>query len=1295
MRPIHQYPSFKPRFSYPERIALLAVLYGLSGWIGLQLAVPPGYATLIWPASGLALAGLLYGGWTLWPGVLLGSFLVNAINGGAIGSGGIDGVGLAVAAGIAAGSSLQAIAAYVLVARGFGHPVRLEGWRDIALIGTLSAPLPCLISASVGVGVLLAAGFVQPQQVAENWLTWWLGDVAGVLLVLPLACLAPMGSFNPQWKGVAIAKLPMVSLIVLALPLMATFYAWKLTSEITYKSQAETFARLVGDSEHALEHRIDTYANSLDAGAALLQASDEVTLDDWSRFVETLSIEDNLEGINGIGLIDAIKRAEIDAFLERIAADGVQGLTIKPETQSDDLFIIKYIEPVEPNRQAVGLDIAFEKERYIAATKARDTGQPAITGRILLVQDDTKSPGFLLLRSWYAWGAPLETVEDRRRAFQGWVYAPFIGKKFLSDLTSSQGRMIDLAVFDGEMPEDDQLIYDSSEADARTPGSANFIQSKTLNIMQRNWTLVWRSTPAFEASVQDHLPVLVLASGLLITLLLGSLLYANARRSDEIRLQVNRQTKEIAARERENRAVIDTAVVGVVVLDEDQCILSANEAARSLFEYAASDLAGRSVTTLLNLPLSAAPEAGTADDRIEGVTSGSTVRAQTQSGREVVLDLQQNDWTTETGRHRSTLILRDITAAHQIEAALAVSEERLRLAMEGAEIAIYDIDLASQKSYVSHTWKRMRGFDENAEIDAQGEWLARVHPYDLAHVLANDRACIEGRSDRSTSEFRFRHVDGHWIWLRSDATISERASDGRALRMVGIEIDITELKEAEAALRESRERFRQTIENAPVGMALIDAKSDWLQVNSSFRELVGYDMADLDAFSLRDIIHFDDREIVCGLVEGLFAGQTHPHMAEMRVRHRDGHEVWCLFSLSLVRRGPLLSDGEYAILQFLDIDDRKQVERLKSEFVATVSHELRTPLTSIRGSLGLIFGSQGGSLSPNIERLLQIAQNNCERLIELINDILDIEKIASGEMTLDPSPCHLETIVQEAVDANRPLFDKAGVEAVISDDGEDFDVYVDGGRIHQVLANLLSNAVKFSPKGSTVRLHLERRAESVRVSVSDEGPGVPDAFRAKIFTRFSQADSSSTRAKGGSGLGLSICKAIIERSGGRIGYHNGDEAGAVFWFDLPLTDTPASGLPDDVKRGADEADEPDLLPRGLHIEADDDFAEIIGAMMRDKVELIRARTFGEARERIRLGRYDVLIIDSACPDGRAEDFLAELAREGLDVPTLLLSSEEVGVEAVHSKVRLVKSRSSDQDIVEAIMSMSRRLSRAA
>jgi signal transduction histidine kinase len=240
----------------------------------------------------------------------------------------------------------------------------------------------------------------------------------------------------------------------------------------------------------------------------------------------------------------------------------------------------------------------------------------------------------------------------------------------------------------------------------------------------------------------------------------------------------------------------------------------------------------------------------------------------------------------------------------------------------------------------------------------------------------------------------------------------------------------------------------------------------------------------------------------------------------------------------------------------MDISERKKVERLKNEFISTVSHELRTPLTSIYGSLSLLASGMAGELAPDVKELVNLSLRSSERLVRLINDVLDVEKIESKMMTYNRVVQPLTPLIDQAIDTTLHYAKQYDVqvefETRLDSAGANVKVNVDADRIVQVLVNLLSNAAKFSERGGRVAVRMAVLGQRVRVSVVDRGQGIPEEFRAQIFERFSQADSTDRRQKGGTGLGLSICKSIVEEHGGAIDYVSTLGAGTEFYFELPV-----------------------------------------------------------------------------------------------------------------------------------------------
>lgn len=264
-----------------------------------------------------------------------------------------------------------------------------------------------------------------------------------------------------------------------------------------------------------------------------------------------------------------------------------------------------------------------------------------------------------------------------------------------------------------------------------------------------------------------------------------------------------------------------------------------------------------------------------------------------------------------------------------------------------------------------------------------------------------------------------------------------------------------------------------------------------------------------------------------------------------------GEKVTILWLKSLLRdQRSGITTGSVFVGQ--DISERIRIERLKSEFISTVSHELRTPLTSIAGTLGLLKGGVGGPLPEKARELIAIGHNNSNRLIALINDLLDIQKIEAGGMEFRMKPVRLERIVKTAIAQMHSYAANRNVAFTCCINDGLALVEGDADRIEQVMANLLSNAAKFSPEGAEVTVTLRTDGAEAVVAVADSGPGIPAEFRSRIFHRFAQADSSDTRRKGGTGLGLAIVRAIVEHHGGRVWYESEPGQGATFYFTLPL-----------------------------------------------------------------------------------------------------------------------------------------------
>ena len=368
------------------------------------------------------------------------------------------------------------------------------------------------------------------------------------------------------------------------------------------------------------------------------------------------------------------------------------------------------------------------------------------------------------------------------------------------------------------------------------------------------------------------------------------------------------------------------------------------------------------------------------------------------------------------------------------------------------------------------------------------------------------------------------------------------------------ELNRAELSEATSIIRAHEERLRAVIDNVAETILTVDAAGRVLSANASAEDIFARPAERLSGIGLHELLpRITIEQCAEHLRQDMGDSSGVPKWSHLTVaRRNDGSEIPVNLTVTLLRQQ---ADISY-IVSVRHISDAERLDLMKREFISIVSHELRTPLTSIRGALGLVIGGVAGRIPGKADELLTIAERNCERLISLVNDILDLEKIELGRLSFNPVNLDLRSAIESVVALSNDYATgfEVSLKTAISLPHE-LRMRVDESRLAQVLTNLISNAVKFSPPQGTVEVaaELNAEAESVRISVRDQGPGIPPEMREYIFEKFRQLDSPNALSKGGSGLGLSIAKAITEAFGGTIGVECPVEGGSVFFLNLPIT----------------------------------------------------------------------------------------------------------------------------------------------
>lgn len=493
----------------------------------------------------------------------------------------------------------------------------------------------------------------------------------------------------------------------------------------------------------------------------------------------------------------------------------------------------------------------------------------------------------------------------------------------------------------------------------------------------------------------------------------------------------------------------------------------------------------------------------------------------------------------------------DISKLQALEGELLVSQSRFVNAFQSAAHGMALVAPDGRWLDANKALCDMLGYSRTEMLDMNFQRI--THPDDLEQDLDLVRRLLAG--DIPSYQLEKRYVDAHGKTLFILLSVSlVRNQQGEPLYFVSQIQDMTARKLAESAAQAREQHMQLIMDNVVDAIITIDERGCIETFNHAAERLFGQTEAGMLGRNISVLMPQPFRAEHDG-----YLARYNP-AAPQRVIGQEGREVIGLrsdgstFQMEL-QVSALQVDGQRKFVGVVrDITARRHMERMKTEFVSTVSHELRTPLTAITGSLELVASGVLGGMSADAHEVLDIAVRNSRRLTELINDLLDLDKLASGQLEFEMQLLDLMPLVRDALVLNQSYADQFDVRLDLIE-ACDCQVRIDIRRLHQVMANYLSNAAKFSPRGAAVEIFVRRMEDRVRIGVQDEGPGIPAAFRKRLFTKFSQGDASDTRLKSGTGLGLAITKELAEAMQGEVGCISAGERGTCFYIDLPLVMT--------------------------------------------------------------------------------------------------------------------------------------------
>jgi len=496
-------------------------------------------------------------------------------------------------------------------------------------------------------------------------------------------------------------------------------------------------------------------------------------------------------------------------------------------------------------------------------------------------------------------------------------------------------------------------------------------------------------------------------------------------------------------------------------------------------------------------------------------------------------------------------VVLDITEQKQTQQALQQALQEIETHFEDSPLAILQWDQNFRILRWSKQAETTFGWKAEEVIGRSWQEWPFVYEADRDRVRNEIIPLLNGQITNWAILNRNHTRDGRVItceWF-SSAVFDE---GGQFVSVLSFAQDVSDRILAEEALSQSEKRFRSAFHAAPIGMALVGLDGRWLRVNSMLCEMLGYSEIELLSIPGSSLVHSEDVEKLNACIQKTLTVPYPNVQAELRYLCRGGQVAWGLLSLSLVND----AQGQplYCVAHIQDITERRAIDRMKQEFISIVSHELRTPLTAMQGSLGLLITGIYDQRPDNAKRMIQIAHQNSERLVRLVNDILDLERLESGRVELNKEACEVAPLLQQAVEGVQAIADSTAVEIVV--ESLPAQVWAAPDAILQTLINLLSNAIKFSPPHTTIHMAAHPQGEMVLFQIRDQGRGIPHDKLTTIFEKFQQVDHSDSRQKGGTGLGLTICRNIVQQHGGHIWAESTPGEGSTFFFTLPVPGSP-------------------------------------------------------------------------------------------------------------------------------------------
>jgi PAS domain S-box-containing protein len=965
------------------------------------------------------------------------------------------------------------------------------------------------------------------------------------------------------------------------------------------QSALDAFRSAAQERFHALENNVDQTLDNIIALGALYDSSHQVERDEFARFSSRLMDHDwTIQALEWIPRVPDHLRSTFELAARREGLSSFQ-ITDHPQRsivragERSEYFPVLFVEPLPGNERSLGFDLASDPVRREALDRSADSAQLAATGRVVLVQRSGVATGFLVFRPYYRGGVDPLRKQARRDALAGFVLGVFRMKDVVESKTLNVSAVsgLGLAVFDRDAPRGQRLLYPTGAAfDSIADLPKGPLENVTISVAGRTWEVAaYPLSRAFAPARSRSWSILV--AELMSIALLATYLHLTLNRKQAIEQTVAERTEALhsavenleraksAAEKSETRfrRLLEVSPDAILV-GRNFVIALANPAALKLFGVNnAEDLVGRRFPELVPPEGRAAAEA--ASLRLDSSeVQIPPLETQILRGETVVdVEIAAASYLDDQGPNVYSII-RDITERKRAGDALQVSETRLRGITDSAQDAIIMMDPRGLISFWNPAAEMMLGYRNEEALGMNLHQLLAPDRYHAAHHAAFPEFLRTGRGNAIgvTVELTARRKDGCEIAI--DLSLSAMCLNNE-WHAIGIIRDISERKQAEQALRESEENFRQLTENIREVFFVMDpAANHVLYMSPAYEQIWGASRETVyqDPDAWQKAIHPDDLERT--RAAAAIRPEGEPAEFEYRIRTPDGLEKWIRSRTFPVRNraGELIrivgiaeeiTEWKRYEAELIEAREGAEAANLaKSMFLTTMSHELRTPLNAILGFAELLEVEMADREIHHWDEDVGKIRKAGNHLLDLISDVMDLSKIEAGKFEIHAEQFDIASLVQDVAASVAPLAAKNQVEVQVT--SVPAIVNTDRMRVQQCLLNLVGNACKFTHHG---RVAVEGYPDSssdgawYTVRVTDSGIGIRQEDRDKLFGYFTQLDSSSSRKYGGTGLGLAISRRLSRLMGGDITVESVPGQGSTFTFRFPTGTGPQPTLEREAK----------------------------------------------------------------------------------------------------------------------------------